>query len=159
MDGTISCNPLLLYKDISVSILQIKLRFISGKNLNPFTFPELQASKFAFQQTPTLSTLATLHVESVVQSELEYLTRTTTTSDISSMPPIFAKLTSRLPKWEAKTRHGVSFVPALLKTLEVNLKQQPVYQDSLKDALSDLSLEIELVIPFAPNQDPQDIPQ
>ncbi|GFU98618.1 hypothetical protein TNCV_3654491 [Trichonephila clavipes] len=48
----------------------------------------------------------------------------------------------RLPKWEAKTRHGVSFVPALLKTLE-------------EAALSDLSLDIELDIPFAPNQDPE----
>ncbi|GFT72734.1 uncharacterized protein TNCV_756271 [Trichonephila clavipes] len=37
--------------------------------------------------------------------------------------------------------------------------QQPFYRDSPKDALLDLSLEIELVIPFSPNQDPQDIPQ
>ncbi|GFX30633.1 uncharacterized protein TNCV_4861571 [Trichonephila clavipes] len=65
----------------------------------------------------------------------------------------------RLPKWVAKTRHEVSFVPALLKILEEDLKQQPVYQDSPKGALSDLSLEIELVIPFSPNQDTQDIPQ
>ncbi|GFU19864.1 transposon Tf2-9 polyprotein [Trichonephila clavipes] len=65
----------------------------------------------------------------------------------------------RLPKWEAKTRHGVSFVPSLLRTLEEDLQQQPVDQDSPKDSLSDLSLEIELTIPFAPNQDPQDIPQ
>ncbi|GFW13460.1 chromosome-associated kinesin KIF4 [Trichonephila clavipes] len=69
------------------------------------------------------------------------------------------QLSCLLPKWEVKTIHVVSFVPALLKTLEENLKRQPVYQDSLKDALSDLSLEIELAIPFAPNQDPQDIPQ
>ncbi|GFT45301.1 hypothetical protein TNCV_2452251 [Trichonephila clavipes] len=47
----------------------------------------------------------------------------------------------------------------LLKILEVDLKQQPVYKDSPKDALSDLSLEIELVILFSPNQDSQDIPQ
>ncbi|GFU15761.1 hypothetical protein TNCV_2367321 [Trichonephila clavipes] len=59
----------------------------------------------------------------------------------------------RLPKWEAKTRHGVSFVLALLKALEEDLKQQTVYQDSLKDALSDLSLDIELIILCAPNQD------
>ncbi|GFU43331.1 uncharacterized protein TNCV_3768701 [Trichonephila clavipes] len=42
---------------------------------------------------------------------------------------------------EAKTRLGVSFVPALLKTLENDLKQQPVYQNSPKDDLSDFSLE------------------
>ncbi|GFW64674.1 uncharacterized protein TNCV_700771 [Trichonephila clavipes] len=69
------------------------------------------------------------------------------------------QLSCRLPKWEAKTRHGISFVPVLLKTLEEDLKQQPVYQDNPIDALLDLSLDIELVIPFAPNQDPQDIPQ
>ncbi|GFU47610.1 hypothetical protein TNCV_2443321 [Trichonephila clavipes] len=51
------------------------------------------------------------------------------------------------------------FVPALLKILEEDLKQQPVYQDSPKDALSYLRQEIELVIPFFPNQDPQHIPQ
>ncbi|GFX77750.1 uncharacterized protein TNCV_1106671 [Trichonephila clavipes] len=39
------------------------------------------------------------------------------------------------------------------------IDQQPVYQDSPKDALSDLSLEMELAILFAQNQDPQDIPQ
>ncbi|GFU66355.1 hypothetical protein TNCV_2551041 [Trichonephila clavipes] len=43
--------------------------------------------------------------------------------------------TCRLLKWEAKTRHGVSFVPALPKTLEGDLKQQPVCQDSPKDSL------------------------
>ncbi|GFW76392.1 uncharacterized protein TNCV_1581711 [Trichonephila clavipes] len=67
-----------------------------------------------------------------------------------------------LPKWEAKIRHEISFVTAyieLLKILEEGLKQQPVYRDSPKDALSDLSLEIELAIPFAPNHHPQDIPQ
>ncbi|GFV84587.1 hypothetical protein TNCV_2482011 [Trichonephila clavipes] len=62
----------------------------------------------------------------------------------------------RLPKWEAKTRHGVIFVPALIKILEKDLKQQPVYQDNPKNALLDLSLEIELVIPFSPNQELQD---
>ncbi|GFX99651.1 hypothetical protein TNCV_3053081 [Trichonephila clavipes] len=69
------------------------------------------------------------------------------------------QLSCRLPKWEAKTSLGVSFVQALLKTLEEDLKHQPVYQDSPKDSLLDLSLEIELAIQFAPNQDPQDIPQ
>ncbi|GFV44401.1 uncharacterized protein TNCV_4935851 [Trichonephila clavipes] len=69
------------------------------------------------------------------------------------------QLSCRLPKWEAKTRHGVSFVLAFLKILEEDLKQQPVYQDSPKDYLSGLSLEIDLAIQFAPNQDLQDIPQ
>ncbi|GFS95295.1 hypothetical protein TNCV_2631091 [Trichonephila clavipes] len=64
------------------------------------------------------------------------------------------QLSCRLLKWDAKTWNGVSFVPALLKTLEENLQQRPVYQDSPKDAISDFSLEIELVIPFAPNQLP-----
>ncbi|GFX30482.1 uncharacterized protein TNCV_3461331 [Trichonephila clavipes] len=41
----------------------------------------------------------------------------------------------------------------------IYIKQQPVYQDSPKDALSDISLEIELVISFSPNQDLKDIPQ
>ncbi|GFU64244.1 hypothetical protein TNCV_3927251 [Trichonephila clavipes] len=59
----------------------------------------------------------------------------------------------RSPKWEANTRHGVSFVPTLLKTLEEDLKQQPVYQDNPKDAQSDLSLEIKLAIPFVQNED------
>ncbi|GFX23856.1 hypothetical protein TNCV_1788871 [Trichonephila clavipes] len=65
----------------------------------------------------------------------------------------------RLPKWKSKTRHGVSFVPSLLKILEKDLKQQAVYQDSPKDAPSNLSLKIEMVITFSPNQDPQDISQ
>ncbi|GFV30986.1 uncharacterized protein TNCV_4014201 [Trichonephila clavipes] len=69
------------------------------------------------------------------------------------------QLSCRLPKWEAKTIHGVSFVPALLKILEEDLKQRPIYQDSPKDALPDLSLEIELVIPFTINEEHQDIPQ
>ncbi|GFW41006.1 uncharacterized protein TNCV_414151 [Trichonephila clavipes] len=62
-------------------------------------------------------------------------------------------------KREAKTRHEVSFFPALLKTLDDNLKQQPVYHDSPKGALSDLCLEIKLAIPFTSNQDPQGIPK
>ncbi|GFW56585.1 transposable element Tc3 transposase [Trichonephila clavipes] len=65
----------------------------------------------------------------------------------------------RLPKWEAKTRNGVNFVPDPLRIFEEDLKQQPVYQDSPKNFISDLSLEIELVTPFSPNQDPQGIPQ
>ncbi|GFU85907.1 uncharacterized protein TNCV_2037381 [Trichonephila clavipes] len=75
----------------------------------------------------------------------------------SHMPEIIFKIW--LPKWEAKTKHGVSFVSAFLKTLDEDLKQQPVYQDSSKDALSDFILAIELGIRFASNQDPQDIPQ
>ncbi|GFU77516.1 uncharacterized protein TNCV_3498891 [Trichonephila clavipes] len=71
----------------------------------------------------------------------------------------YCQSSCRLSKWEAKIRHRESFVPALLKTLEEDLKLQPVYQDSPKDALSDLSLEIKLAIPIAPNQGPQDIPQ
>ncbi|GBN53167.1 hypothetical protein AVEN_133830-1 [Araneus ventricosus] len=63
------------------------------------------------------------------------------------------------PKWEAKTRHGVSLVQVQLTTLEEDLKQQLVCQDSPKDVLSDSGLEIELAIPFAPNCDPQDSPQ
>ncbi|GFW70723.1 transposable element Tcb1 transposase [Trichonephila clavipes] len=75
--------------------------------------------------------------------------------------PVVARATQdcRLPKWEAKTRYGVSFVPTLLMTLEEDLKQQPVYQDSPKASLLDLSLEIEQAIRFAPNQDLQDILQ
>ncbi|GFS70931.1 uncharacterized protein TNCV_2719981 [Trichonephila clavipes] len=60
------------------------------------------------------------------------------------------------PSYNSKARHEVNFVPAFLKTLDGDLKQQLVYQGSPKDALSDLSLEIGLAIPFAPNQDPQE---
>ncbi|GFT43426.1 uncharacterized protein TNCV_814811 [Trichonephila clavipes] len=69
------------------------------------------------------------------------------------------QLSCRLPKWEEKTRQGVSLVLALLKILEEDLKPQPTYQNSAKDALSDLSQEIELAIPLSPNKDPQNIPQ
>ncbi|GBM46837.1 hypothetical protein AVEN_112186-1 [Araneus ventricosus] len=60
---------------------------------------------------------------------------------------------------EAKTRHGVSLVPVHLTTLEEDLKQQLVCQDSPKDVLWDSGLKIELAIPFAPNRDAQDSPQ
>ncbi|GFW34453.1 uncharacterized protein TNCV_500711 [Trichonephila clavipes] len=60
-------------------------------------------------------------------------------------------LSFRLPKWEAKTSHAVTFVPALLKTFKEDLKLQRVNQNSPKNAVSDLSLEIELIIPFSPN--------
>ncbi|GBN91046.1 hypothetical protein AVEN_192167-1 [Araneus ventricosus] len=69
------------------------------------------------------------------------------------------QLSCRTPKWEAKTRHGVSLVPVHLTTLEEDLKQQLVCQDSPKDVLSDSGLETKLAIPFAPNRDPQDSPQ
>ncbi|GFT50495.1 uncharacterized protein TNCV_551151 [Trichonephila clavipes] len=68
-----------------------------------------------------------------------------------------SQLSCELPKWKAKRRHAISFVLALLKTLEEELNQQPINQDSPKDVISELSLEIELIIPFAPNQTPQDI--
>ncbi|GFX08379.1 uncharacterized protein TNCV_3268681 [Trichonephila clavipes] len=60
---------------------------------------------------------------------------------------------------EAKTRHRVSLVSAHVTTLEEDLKQQPLYQDSPKDVLSDSGLEIKLAIPFVPNRDPPDTPQ
>ncbi|GFY27598.1 uncharacterized protein TNCV_910491 [Trichonephila clavipes] len=44
-------------------------------------------------------------------------------------------------------------------TLEEDLKQQPLCQDSPKDVLSDSGLEIKLAIPFVPNRDPPDTPQ
>ncbi|GFY14222.1 uncharacterized protein TNCV_3614111 [Trichonephila clavipes] len=62
-------------------------------------------------------------------------------------------------KYEAKTRHRVSLVLAHVTTLEEDLKQLPLCQDSLKDVLSDSGLEIELAIPFVPNRDPPDTPQ
>ncbi|GFU54536.1 uncharacterized protein TNCV_3024981 [Trichonephila clavipes] len=48
---------------------------------------------------------------------------------------------------------------AHVTTLEEDLKQQPLCQDSPKDVLSDSSLDIELAIPFVPNRDPPDTPQ
>ncbi|GFT53017.1 uncharacterized protein TNCV_2631431 [Trichonephila clavipes] len=56
-------------------------------------------------------------------------------------------------------RHRVSLVSAHVTTLEEDLKQQPLCQDSPKDVLSDSGLEIELAIPFVPNRDPSDTPQ
>ncbi|GFT74504.1 nephrin [Trichonephila clavipes] len=61
--------------------------------------------------------------------------------------------------YEAKARHRVSLVSAHVTTLEEDLKQQPLFQDSPKDVLSDSGLEIELAIPFVPNRDPPDTPQ
>ncbi|GFT26246.1 uncharacterized protein TNCV_3336271 [Trichonephila clavipes] len=57
---------------------------------------------------------------------------------------------------EANTRHRVSLVSAHVTTLEEDLKQQPLCQDSPKDVLSDSGLETELAIPFVPNRDPPD---
>ncbi|GFT67453.1 uncharacterized protein TNCV_2360661 [Trichonephila clavipes] len=48
---------------------------------------------------------------------------------------------------------------AHVTTLEEDLKQQPLCQDSPKDVLSDSGLEIKLAIPFVPNRDPPDTPQ
>ncbi|GFX53192.1 uncharacterized protein TNCV_361871 [Trichonephila clavipes] len=48
---------------------------------------------------------------------------------------------------------------AHVTTLEEDLKQQPLCQDSPKDVISDSGLEIELAIPFVPNRDPPDTPQ
>ncbi|GFT90604.1 putative DD41D transposase [Trichonephila clavipes] len=75
----------------------------------------------------------------------------------SHMPEIIFMI-CRLLKWEVKTRHGESFVPALLKNLEEDLKQQTCLP-SPKDTLSDLILEIKLTNPLAPNQGHQDISQ
>ncbi|GFT60863.1 uncharacterized protein TNCV_3615921 [Trichonephila clavipes] len=60
---------------------------------------------------------------------------------------------------EAKTRHRVSLVSPHVTTLEEDLKQQPLCQDSPKDVLSDSGLEVELAITFVPNRDPPDTPQ
>ncbi|GFU77845.1 uncharacterized protein TNCV_1138531 [Trichonephila clavipes] len=65
----------------------------------------------------------------------------------------------RTPELEAKIRHRVSLVSAHVTTLEEDLKQQPLCQDSPKDVLSDSGLEIELAIPFVPNRDSPDTPQ
>ncbi|GFV96878.1 uncharacterized protein TNCV_4350911 [Trichonephila clavipes] len=48
---------------------------------------------------------------------------------------------------------------AHVTTLEEDLKQQPLCQDSPKDVLSNSGLEIKLAIPFVPNRDPPDTPQ
>ncbi|GFU85389.1 uncharacterized protein TNCV_2386931 [Trichonephila clavipes] len=67
-------------------------------------------------------------------------------------PMLFIKLSDN-------SRHRVSLVSALVTTLEEDLKQQPLCQDSPKDVLLDSGLEIELAIPFVPNRDPPDTPQ
>ncbi|GFT77838.1 uncharacterized protein TNCV_2968811 [Trichonephila clavipes] len=69
-------------------------------------------------------------------------------------PMLFIKL-SDTGIGKAKTRHRVSLVSAHVTTLEEDLKQQPLCQDSPKDILLDSGLEIELAIPFVPNRDPQ----
>ncbi|GFU67734.1 hypothetical protein TNCV_3133991 [Trichonephila clavipes] len=48
---------------------------------------------------------------------------------------------------KAKTRNEVNLVPAHVTTVEGDLKQQPVYQDSPKGVLSDSGLGIELSSP------------
>ncbi|GFW01018.1 uncharacterized protein TNCV_1762561 [Trichonephila clavipes] len=59
--------------------------------------------------------------------------------------------------WKLEKRMHAS--SAHVTTLEENLKQQPLCQDSPKDVLSDSGLEIKLAIPFVPNRDPPDTPQ
>ncbi|GFY26017.1 uncharacterized protein TNCV_1917671 [Trichonephila clavipes] len=76
-------------------------------------------------------------------------------SDVNTLKTVKANKKTK----EAKTRHRVSLVSAHVTTLEEDLKQQPLCQDSPKDVLSDSGLEIELVIPFVPNRDPPDTPQ
>ncbi|GFX61434.1 hypothetical protein TNCV_823401 [Trichonephila clavipes] len=61
-------------------------------------------------------------------------------------------------KWEVKIRHDAKLVSAHATTLEENLKQQPVCQDSRKGVLSGSGLQIKLVIPFTLNHNPQDSP-
>ncbi|GFU60766.1 hypothetical protein TNCV_627111 [Trichonephila clavipes] len=78
--------------------------------------------------------------------------------ELLNNPALSMNRSCRLSKWKMKTRRGISFVPALFKTLEEGVKRKTVYQDSPQDDLSNVSLEIELAIPFAPNQDPEDIP-
>ncbi|GFW17895.1 uncharacterized protein TNCV_1134951 [Trichonephila clavipes] len=64
----------------------------------------------------------------------------------------------RTPEWnEDQTQSKPCF--SSCNDLEEDLKQQPLFQDSPKDVLSDSGLEIELAIPFVPNRDPPDTPQ
>ncbi|GFY34190.1 uncharacterized protein TNCV_2504931 [Trichonephila clavipes] len=79
--------------------------------------------------------------------------------DSSGILPFAVNSITRSYIKEAKTRHRVSLVSAHVTTLEEDLKQQPLCQDSPKDVLSDSGLEIELAIPFVPNRDPPDTPQ
>ncbi|GFW64081.1 uncharacterized protein TNCV_707861 [Trichonephila clavipes] len=69
------------------------------------------------------------------------------------------QLSCWVPKWKARIKYGVSLDLAHIRTLESYLKHRRVYQGSPKYALSDSGLEIELVIPFIPNYDPEDNPQ
>ncbi|GFV83830.1 uncharacterized protein TNCV_387381 [Trichonephila clavipes] len=88
------------------------------------------------------------------------LIRNVSTPNLNALhrfPMLFIKLSDT--GIEAKTSHRVSLVSAHVTTLEEDLKQQPLCQDSPKDVLSDSGLEIELAIPFVPNRDPPDTPQ
>ncbi|GFU43506.1 uncharacterized protein TNCV_406011 [Trichonephila clavipes] len=75
----------------------------------------------------------------------------------ASISMLFIKLSDTGIGSEDQTQ--VSLVSAHVTTLEEDLKQQPLCQDSPKDVLSDSGLEIELAIPFFPNRDPPDTPQ
>ncbi|GFW65333.1 hypothetical protein TNCV_395991 [Trichonephila clavipes] len=52
-------------------------------------------------------------------------------------------------------KYGVTLVSAYAKTLESDLKQQYIYQDSHKYALSDSSMKFDLAIPFVPIYKPE----
>lgn len=58
-------------------------------------------------------------------------------------------------KWEAGTRYKVSPLRAHLTTLEEDLENVLVYQDSPKDVLLDSGVKIELAINFSQTRDPQ----
>ncbi|GFU45734.1 uncharacterized protein TNCV_5036641, partial [Trichonephila clavipes] len=60
---------------------------------------------------------------------------------------------------EAKTRHRVSLVSAHVTTLEEDLKQQPLCQDSPKDVLSDSGLRSSWPFHSFQTRDPPDTPQ
>ncbi|GFX91737.1 uncharacterized protein TNCV_3529361 [Trichonephila clavipes] len=72
-------------------------------------------------------------------------------------PMLFIKLSDTGIGSEDQTQSKPCF--SSLATLEEDLKQQPLCQDSPKDVLSDSGLEIELAFPFVPNRDPPDTPQ
>ncbi|GFT55079.1 transposable element Tc1 transposase [Trichonephila clavipes] len=96
-------------------------------------------------------------LKTVLQEEWLNIAPETNRHLVESMP---RRLEAVISAKEAKARHRVSLVSAHVTTLEEDLKQQPLCQDSLKDVLSDSGLtEIELAIPFVPNRDPPDTPQ
>ncbi|GFV14316.1 katanin p80 WD40 repeat-containing subunit B1 [Trichonephila clavipes] len=68
--------------------------------------------------------------------------RPTTGIHLAHCPDEFHGHRSDYVRQEAKTRYRVSLVSAHVTTLEEDLKQQPLCQDSPKDVLSDSGLEI-----------------